>query len=120
MVLAIDQENPGTLRIADREYDKRVAGVVSGAGGIGPGVVMAKDGSVAGGTWPVAMSGRVYCMTDAGAGAVEPGDFLTTSSIPGYAMKAIDPSRTSGAVLGKAMSSLKSGKGLVLILVSLQ
>ena len=35
-------------------------------------------------------------------------------------MKATDQARTAGAVLGKAMSSLESGRGLVLVLVSLQ
>jgi hypothetical protein len=35
-------------------------------------------------------------------------------------MKAVDHARAQGAVLGKAMTSLKAGKGLVLVLVSLQ
>ena len=36
------------------------------------------------------------------------------------AMKAADPERAHGAILGKAMSSLEAGTGLVLVLVSLQ
>jgi hypothetical protein len=35
-------------------------------------------------------------------------------------MKATDQTRTHGAVLGKAMSPLSDGKGLVLVLVTLQ
>jgi hypothetical protein len=35
-------------------------------------------------------------------------------------MKASDPTRAQGAILGKAMTSLEAGKGLVLLLVSLQ
>jgi hypothetical protein len=35
-------------------------------------------------------------------------------------MLASDPDRASGAILGKAMSSLAQGRGLVLVLVSLQ
>jgi hypothetical protein len=35
-------------------------------------------------------------------------------------MKASDPSRATGAILGKAMTSLEGGRGLVLVLVSLQ
>jgi hypothetical protein len=45
---------------------------------------------------------------------------LTTSSTPGHAMKVTDHARAQGAILGKAMSSLAEGKGMVLVLVSLQ
>ena len=53
-------------------------------------------------------------------GPIHPGDLLTTSSLDGHAMKATNAKRTYGAVLGKAMSTLEAGEGLVLILVSLQ
>jgi hypothetical protein len=45
---------------------------------------------------------------------------LTTSDTPGHGMKATDSSHASGAIIGKAMTSLARGKGLVLVLVSLQ
>jgi len=51
---------------------------------------------------------------------VEVGDLLTTSATPGHAMKATDNARAFGAVLGKALAPLPSGKGLVPILVTLQ
>jgi hypothetical protein len=35
-------------------------------------------------------------------------------------MKASDPARAQGAILGKAMSTLAEGKGMVLVLVTLQ
>jgi hypothetical protein len=35
-------------------------------------------------------------------------------------MAAVDPARSSGAILGKAMTSLEAGTGMVLVLVSLQ
>jgi hypothetical protein len=35
-------------------------------------------------------------------------------------MRAADIDRRAGAVLGKAMTSLEAGRGLVLVLVSLQ
>jgi hypothetical protein len=35
-------------------------------------------------------------------------------------MKVTDHARAQGAIIGKAMSSLKEGKGMVLVLVSLQ
>ena len=51
---------------------------------------------------------------------IQPGDMLTTSGTPGHAMKAIDRERAFGAVIGKAMTGLSEGKGLVLVLVNLQ
>jgi hypothetical protein len=51
---------------------------------------------------------------------IEVGDLLTTSPTPGHAMKAIDPARSFGAVLGKALRSFDQGKGLVAALVSLR
>ena len=66
------------------------------------------------------MTGRVWVYVDASFGAVQPGDLLTTSSTPGHAMLASDHGRAFGAVIGKAMTELKEGKGLVLVLVNLQ
>jgi hypothetical protein len=69
----------------------------------------------------VALAGRVYCNVDATHEAISPGDLLTTSSTPGYAMKATDPARSTGAILGKAMGGLERGqKGQILVLVTLQ
>jgi hypothetical protein len=102
-----------------RGYDTKVAGIVSGAGGIHPGVTMRQNGVVEGSSL-VAIAGRVYCKAEALSAAIEPGDLLTTSDIPGCAMKAADDARSHGAVLGKAMTGLKKGKGLVLVLVNLQ
>jgi hypothetical protein len=68
----------------------------------------------------VALIGKTYCKVDASNGAIEVGDLLTVSSIPGHAMKASDPARAFGAVLGKALRPLGSGRGLIPILVALQ
>ena len=120
MVVAIDPDAPGALRVADRAYDRTVAGIVSGAGGIRPGLTLRQDGTVADGDHPVALTGRVYAYADASAGPIRPGDLLTTSDTPGHAMRATDADRAQGAVLGKAMTALDEGTGLVLVLVSLQ
>lgn len=120
MVVAIDAEHPGQLRIAENAYDRTVAGCVSGANGINPGLTMQQEGTVADGSLPIALSGRVYCRANASYGSIQPGDLLTTSDTPGHAMKVTDYARAQGAILGKAMTSLESGKGLVLVLVSLQ
>ena len=68
----------------------------------------------------VALTGRVYVLADAMHGAIRPGDLLTTSDMPGRAMKVTDHMRAQGAILGKAMSGLSKGTGVVLVLVTLQ
>jgi len=120
VVVCIDPENAGNLLVADRSYDRRVAGVVSGAGGLNPGMVMGQSGSVADGAYPVALSGRVYCLANAEYGAIRAGDLLTTSKTPGHAMKVRNHRKAQGAIIGKAMTDLEDGRGLVLVLVSLQ
>jgi hypothetical protein len=120
-VVVIDAARPGRMRISDRAYDTRVAGIISGANDLAPGMVMKADGAPHGaGDHPVALSGRVWCKVDASFGAIHPGDLLTTSPVAGYAMLATDVARRAGAVIGKAMTSLEAGRGLVLVLVSLQ
>jgi hypothetical protein len=118
-VMVIDDEHPGRLKLSDRAYDRRVAGIVSGANGINPGISLQQEGALDSGQ-NVALSGRVYVQADAAFGAIKPGDLLTTSKTPGYAMKVTNHAKAQGAILGKAMSSLKAGKGMVLVLVTLQ
>jgi len=118
-VVIIDEDNPGHLKLSTRAYDTRVAGVISGAGGVQPGLSLRQNG-VLEGDQPVALTGRVYVQADARYGAIKPGDLLTTSDTPGHAMKVTDHARAQGAILGKAMTGLESGQGLVLILVTLQ
>jgi hypothetical protein len=120
LVMTIDPAAPGKLALSRRAYDRRVAGIISGAGDVKPGMTMGAAGTLADGKHPVALSGRVYVWVDATRGAVKPGDLLTTSATPGHAMKASNPSKAQGAIIGKAMTELKSGRGLVLVLVTLQ
>jgi len=101
------------------EINRRVAGVISGANELGVGMVLAnlpddRDGQ------PVALSGRVWVDCDATGHPISPGDLLTTADRPGHAMAVIDHDRAQGAVLGKAMTGLDEGTGLVLVLVTLQ
>jgi hypothetical protein len=120
---------PGTVMVLDKEggavhqsrqaYDKRVAGVISGAGGYKPGIVLDKRDARANRV-PLALLGKAYCKVDAQYGAVETGDLLTTSPTPGHAMKAIDQVNAFGAVIGKALRPLPEGQGLVPILIGLQ
>lgn len=120
LVVVIDPETPGQLKLSTQAYDRKVAGIISGAGRIDPGMVMGKKDAAADGSQYVTLTGRVYAWADASNSAIQPGDLLTTSDIPGHAMKVTDHARAQGAILGKAMSSLEEGRGLVLVLVSLQ
>jgi Collagen triple helix repeat (20 copies) len=121
MVVSIDAARVGQLRVALSAYDKTVAGIISGANGIQPGITLRQAGTVADGQLPVASIGRVWCWCDADQGGpITAGDLLTTSDTPGHAMRAADASSASGATIGKAMSSLEHGRGLVLVLVSLK
>ncbi len=118
-VVVIDGEQPGGLKRSTQAYDTRVAGIVSGANGVHPGIALQQEGLMDGGQ-NVALSGRVYVRAEAISGAIRPGDLLTTSDIPGHARKVTDHDRAQGAVLGKAMSTLDEGTGMVLVLVTLQ
>jgi hypothetical protein len=118
-LVIIDEEHPGQLKLADEAYDRRVAGIVSGANGIHPGITLHQEGTLAGGQ-NVALSGRVYALADASNGAIKPGDLLTSSQTSGHVMKVTDHARAQGAIVGKAMGALKEGQGMVLVLVTLQ
>ena len=118
-LVIIDRENPGKLTLSQKVYDKCIAGVISGAGGVKPGLILTQEGIFENGQH-VALSGKVYALATTSNGTIEPGDLLTTSNIPGHAMKATDQMHWPGAVIGKAMSGLNDGEGLVLVLVNLQ
>jgi len=117
-VMVIDRD--GVLRRGDTPYDKRVAGVVSGAGGFRPGMLLDSRNAGADRCCPLALIGKVYCKVDARSHSIAVGDLLTTSMTPGYAMKAVSRSKSFGAVLGKALADLDAGIGLLPILVCLQ
>jgi hypothetical protein len=127
-ILDIESAEPGTVMVLDDSggvrmshvaYDKRVAGVVSGAGNYKPAVILGRqnDGKA---RRPLALMGKVFCRADASGEPIAVGDLLTTSFTPGHAMKATDQSKAFGAVIGKALAPLAGGCGLVPILVALQ
>lgn len=112
----------GQLAISNGSYDKRVAGVVAGAGRYRPGIVLDTSGQpvVDRARQAVSLMGKTYCMADADHGAIAVGDLLTTADRPGCAMRAADRDRAFGAVLGKALEPLSEGQRLIAILVALQ
>ena len=110
VVLADD----GELHPCQREYDSAVAGIVSGAKGVKPAIVLDRHSNSA----PVALLGKVWCRADASTAAIRPGDLLTTSATPGHCRRVTDNVRAFGAVIGKALTPLADGRGLVRVLVS--
>jgi len=120
MVVSIDPEGSGSLTVSSKAYDRTVAGIIAGAGDLKPGMLMGQQGTLAYGEHPIVLNGRTYCYVDATKTPVKAGDLLTTSDVPGHAMKLTDIERAHGAIIGKAITSLESGRGLVLVLVCLQ
>ncbi len=118
-VMEIDPSSTGELRIARGAYNTRVAGVVSGAGNLPAGAIL---GNLPGheDAPPIALTGRVWVKCDASSAPIRVGDMMTTSDTPGHAMRVGDRDQAQGAILGKAMTALDSGTGLVLVLVTLQ
>ena len=110
---------PGMLQPSASSYDSRVAGVVSGTSARRPGIVLGRNAGRHGRV-PVALCGTVYCKVEADSASIQPGTLLTTSSLPGHAMAAKNRERAFGAVLGKALDALETGRGMIPVLVALQ
>jgi hypothetical protein len=116
-VMVLGEE--GKLQPSESAYDKRVAGVISGAGDFKPGIVLDKQQKRTG-RQPIALLGKVYCKVDASYAPVAIGDLLTTSPTPGHAMKVTEQIKAFGAVICKALRPLREGQGLIPILIALQ
>src|SRR5262245_51684218 len=70
-VMVLDEN--GVLRPSDKGYDRKVAGVISGASNYRPGLILDRDKDSAG-RLPLALVGKVYCKVDATYGPIEVGD----------------------------------------------
>ena len=73
--------------------------------------------------FPVALCGRVPCKVVDENGAIRKGDLLTSSSVPGHAMRA-EPIEVGGeklyrpgTIIGKAFEPLESGRGVIEVVV---
>lgn len=126
VLLSIDEDNPGDVVMTSEAYDTKIAGIISGANGVRPGLLMGGDIErqedalpAATGEFPIALAGKAYVYANTENGPIKIGDMLTSSSSPGYAMKVNDYEKARGAIIGKAMTALDSGDGFVLVLISL-
>ncbi|MFH1433539.1 MAG: hypothetical protein ABIG32_01445, partial [Candidatus Uhrbacteria bacterium] len=89
VVFATDAEH---IRKSTDPYSDRIVGVISTEPGF-----LAGENQV--GDYPVALAGRVPVYVNVENGPIEIGDPLTSSSQPGYAMKATEPGRIIGYAL---------------------
>ena len=124
------QSEPGTVMVltshgmlepSSKAYDKRVAGIVSGAGNFKTAIILDKHKDLDGDERvPIALIGKVFCQVDASYSPIDIGDLLTTSPTIGHAMKATDYMNAFGTIIGKALSPLQNGKSMIPVLVALQ
>ncbi len=109
----------GRVELARHSNDTRVIGVVSGAGGLGPGIVMGSPMDpepAAADRVAVALAGTVYCHADAAGGPILPGDMVAAGETEGHVCRAPHEPRV-GTVVGKALGHLPHGRGLLKIRV---
>lgn len=111
-VVAVDSTLHAGVKRASGAYNRNALGIVSTK----PGQVLS-DGSDAGAPVVVALAGRVPVKVNLENGPIKPGDKLTTSSVPGEAMKATK----AGLVIGHAMGEYDgNGAQTVMVLVGTQ
>jgi hypothetical protein len=119
-VVEIDPAHPDHFRLARTAYSTLLAGVISSK----PAIVMGVEGitvandSASDARPPLALVGRVPVRVSTENGPIHVGDLLVASATPGHAMRGVNP--PAGAILGKALESLTSGTGTILVLVTLQ
>jgi hypothetical protein len=117
-VMVIQED--GLLQPCSAEYDRTVVGVVAGAGSYRPGIVLDRRDRPVGRRLPISVLGKAACRADAAYGPIAVGDLLTSSRSVGCAMRASDAQQAFGAVIGKALTPLDEGDGLVELLIGLQ
>lgn len=103
-VVSIEEILPAGIKKSDRAYDSKAIGVVSTA----PGITLDDAiGLGVGRAVPVALAGRIPVKVSTENGRVKAGDYLTSSSVPGVAMKATK----SGIIIGQALQDFNYQDG---------
>jgi hypothetical protein len=118
-LLVIDRSGTRRMALAHHPYSHLVAGIYSTKPGLLGTVHTMFDPEIEQEV-PLAVVGVVPCKVTAENGSIAPGDLLVSSSRPGFAMKGTNRKRMLGAVVGKALEPLLSGKGTIIVLVTLQ
>jgi hypothetical protein len=112
-VVAVDPENPGYVKESAGAYDSNALGIVS----TNPGIVMG-GGTPPGPVAVVALAGHVPVLVNGETGPIIPGDLITSSNIPGYAMKATQPGRVLGVAMEGFSGTDESTTGEILVFIN--
>jgi hypothetical protein len=127
-VSSLEEATPGTVMVLEGDgrlhpcsaaYDRRVVGVVAGAGSHRPAVILDRNDRNDKLRAPISILGKVTVRADATRTMIQVGDLLTTSTTRGHAMRVERDRPATGAILGKALTGLDDGVGMVDMLVSL-
>jgi hypothetical protein len=110
-LVVINLDNDETVERSTKAYDTLVAGVISER----PSHLMSADE----GDVPLALSGRVPVKVTNENGPIRRGDLLTSSSVPGHAMRCIEAQHCAGALIGKALENLEGEEGKITALIML-
>ncbi len=111
-VVSIDPSIEAGVKMSVKPYDPNLLGVISTK----PNMVMGGDiSSSAAKAVPLALTGRVPVKVTIANGAIKPGDYITSSNVPGMGMKATK----AGPVIGIALTGYDGGgpMGIVVVFV---
>ncbi|MBI4273020.1 hypothetical protein HY621_04180 [Candidatus Uhrbacteria bacterium] len=120
VIVTSDKER--RVKKSTRAYQEGILGIVSGS----PAIVFEGSDVIAGSKPnrfkkgikpPIALAGRVPVKVSLENGEINPGDYLTSSSVPGVAMKATEPGSTLGVALEKY--DIRKKENTVLVLVNI-
>jgi len=106
-VIVIDDQNDNSAKLATKPYDQSVLGIISTK----PSLIITGDireGKL------LAVAGRVPTKVTNINGMIHRGDLLTTSLIPGHAMKATAP----GPIVGKALGECNEGQCVIWVFLN--
>lgn len=105
-LVSIDPHEKGLVRRSQVAYDRATIGVYSEK----PALHLSQQSTDQINGLPaiaVALAGRVPVNVSTESGAIQPGDYLVSSSVPGIAMKATK----AGAIIGQALESFDGNQG---------
>ena len=98
-IVSLDANNVGAVKKTSLRYQSDMIGIVSTE----PGATLGPDGEKA---YPIALVGRVPIKVTTENGDIKSGDRITSSSLAGYGMKAVN----GGRVVGTALDDITEDK----------
>ncbi len=101
-IIIADPNHPNKGTLTSVAYDKRVVGIIATKPSM---IISGGIGREYG--YPVVLAGRIKTNICIDNGSIDIGDFITSSSRPGFGMKATEP----GMVVGQALESFSGNEG---------